>query len=667
MQRQLSSFDINVMVYELQEIIDSPIDKIYQLSKNEILIKIKNKNTNKKESLLIRNGKFLALTDKQLKTPKTPSNFVMALRKYLKNGRILRIYQHEFDRILKIEIGKKIGKFTLVIEFFSEGNIILVDPNGNIIIPFIRQSWSHRKVKGRQSYVPPPSQIDPFTISNTQFSEIIKESNADIVRTLAVKLNLSGPIAEEICFKAKIEKKKQTSELDEREHDSLFSILKDFLTIFEKNTYQPMLIKKEENILDILPIPFQSYDQKEMIPTNHFTRGLSNFIEDEKTQKEEEQVETKTDKNIGKFNRILLQQQEKIKILDKNIEQKKQEGEIIYLHYNKVDTFLKTIQQSMSKKEKQESIEKINSLDFVKIFDPLKNKLIISLPDANNVPMDISLQFRKSITENAENAYDESKKSNKKKHGAEKSVKKTQETLNDVKLEKQKEEENQEEKTRFVKKKKRHFWFERYRWSISTEGNLITAGKDTKTNEQLIKKHLEAEDRYVHADIHGAPSCIVKRKSLDDKPLDISTETLEEACILAACYSRAWKQFTEAQSYWVLPQQVSKTPQSGEFVPKGAFIIRGKRNYYKCILEMGIGQLNLENEKRWIGGSTQSIKKWCNPYIIIKPGGMSRKDFSHMIAKKTESSSDEINQVLPPGGISITQSKGIQIEKMEKN
>jgi len=172
------------------------------------------------------------------------------------------------------------------------------------------------------------SQIDPFTISNTQFSEIIKESNADIVRTLAVKLNLSGPIAEEICFKAKIEKKKQTSELDKSEHDSLFSTLKDFLTIFEKNTYQPMLIKKEENILDILPIPFQSYDQKEMIPTNHFTRGLSYFIEDEKTQQEEEQVETKSDKNIGKINRILLQQQEKIKILDKNIEQKKREGDL---------------------------------------------------------------------------------------------------------------------------------------------------------------------------------------------------------------------------------------------------------------------------------------------------------------------------------------------------
>ena len=136
MKRQLTSFDISIIVQDLQEIIDSPIDKSYQLSSNEILIKFKNKNTMKKEALFIRNGELIALTEKQLKTPKTPSNFVMALRKYIQNGRIVEIVQHEFDRIIMIKIGKKTGIFTLVIEFFSDGNIILVDEKGDIIIPF---------------------------------------------------------------------------------------------------------------------------------------------------------------------------------------------------------------------------------------------------------------------------------------------------------------------------------------------------------------------------------------------------------------------------------------------------------------------------------------------------------------------------------------------------
>jgi hypothetical protein len=135
-----------------------------------------------------------------------------------------------------------------------------------------------------------------------------------------------------------------------------------------------------------------------------------------------------------------------------------------------------------------------------------------------------------------------------------------------------------------------------------------------------------------------------------------------EACIFAACYSKAWKQFSDAQSYWVLPQQVSKTPQSGEFVPKGAFIIRGKRNYCKCPLELGIGELIIDDEIRWTGGSIASIKKWCDKYIIIKPGGISRKNFSNMITENTDVTSNEIDQILPPGGVSISSYHGIKLD-----
>ena len=145
MQRQLSSFDIYVIVSELQESVGDNIDKIYQLSQNELLIRFRNIKTKEKNAIYIRNGEFLSVTKKDIETPEKPSTFAMTLRKYLQNGRITDITQHEFDRVIKIKIGKKEGVFTLVIEFFSNGNIILVNPNGNIIIPLIRQSWAHRK------------------------------------------------------------------------------------------------------------------------------------------------------------------------------------------------------------------------------------------------------------------------------------------------------------------------------------------------------------------------------------------------------------------------------------------------------------------------------------------------------------------------------------------
>ena len=53
MQRQLSSFDIYVLVSELQKLKGSYIDKIYQLTRDELLIRIKNIQTKEKEYIYI--------------------------------------------------------------------------------------------------------------------------------------------------------------------------------------------------------------------------------------------------------------------------------------------------------------------------------------------------------------------------------------------------------------------------------------------------------------------------------------------------------------------------------------------------------------------------------------------------------------------------------------
>ena len=174
-------------------------------------------------------------------------------------------------------------------------------------------------------------------------------------------------------------------------------------------------------------------------------------------------------------------------------------------------------------------------------------------------------------------------------------------------------------------------------------------GKDAKSNDQLVKKHLENKDRYVHADIHGAPSCIIKNKNVDNDIIDITDESLEEACAFSACYSRAWKQFAEVQSYWVLPEQVSKTPQSGEFVPKGAFIIRGKRNYCTCKMQLCIGIIYIHDAIKLMGGPISSIKKWCDEYVIIEPGTKKSSSIAKELSSFFDTNPSIIQQVLPPG------------------
>lgn len=654
MQRQLSSFDIYVIVSELQDLKGSYIDKIYQLTRDELLIRVKNINTKQKETIFLRNGELICITKKQFEIPLKPTTFAMTLRKYLLNGRIMEITQHEFDRIIKFKISRKEGEYVLVIEFFSDGNIILVNPEGKIILPLIKQQWAHRSIKGNVPYMPPPAQTNPFSLTKEKFVDLVMESKTDLVRTLAVNVNLSGIIAEEICKRAHIEKTIKIEDLDDQIIDRVFTSLSDFLDLFKNKKFEPVFVEKDDEVIDILPSEFKTYKKTDFERTESFTRGLETFIDVKKTEKK---TTGELEKKIGKLNRQLQQQQDTVVELKKKIEQKKLEGDLIYLNYQQLEKLLNEITEVLGYKDKEEKIREINEKEIVKEFDPLDNLLIVNLKDSNRTIFEVKIDFRKTVAENAEKAYDDNKRLKKKLDGAKKSIDETKKLIESTK----KKGEIEKEKVKKTVKKDKILWFERFRWFISSDGNIVIGGKDTKTNELVVKKYLKEGDRYAHADIQGAPSIIVKNKGINDEKIEISEKTLIEACIFAASYSKAWKQFAEAQAYWVLPEQVSKTPQSGEFVPKGAFIIRGKRNYCRCKLELAVGQIIIDEEPKVMCGPVDAVKKMTDKYVIIEPGDIKKSDLAHKLAKAFEASVDSVNRVLPPGGATIVETIGFEL------
>jgi len=654
MQRQLTSFDIYVIVSELQELKGNYIDKINQLTRDELLIRVKEINTKQKETIFVRNGELICITKKQFEVPLKPTTFTMTLRKYLQNGRITEITQHEFDRIIKLKISRKEGNYVLVIEFFSEGNIILINPEGKIILPLIKQRWAHRSIKGNVPYIAPPSQINPFNLTKEKFIDLIKESKADLVRTLAVNVNLSGLISEEICRRAHVDKTIKIEDINDEIIDRVFTSLSGFLDLFENKKFNPVFVKKVEKVIDILPFEFESYEKTDFERTEKFTRALEKFID---VKKAEKKITGELEKKIGKLNRQLQQQQEAVTELNKKIEQKKLEGDLIYLNYQQLENFLNEITEVLGYKDKEEKIREINEKEMVREFDPLDNLLIVNLKDSNGEVFEVKIDFRKTVAENAEKAYDDNKKLRKKLDGAKKSVDETKKLIESVK----KKDEIEKEKVKETVKKDKILWFERFRWFISSNGNIVIGGKDAKSNEMVVKKYLREGDRYAHADIQGAPSCVVKNSGLDNEEIPISEKTLEEACIFAASFSKAWKQFAEAQAYWVLPEQVSKTPQSGEFVPKGAFIIRGKRNYCRCKLELAVGEIKIDDDQKIMCGPVDAVKIMTDKYVVIEPGDIKKIDLAHKLAKTFDASVDSVNRVLPSGGATIIETFGLEL------
>lgn len=104
-----------------------------------------------------------------------------------------------------------------------------------------------------------------------------------------------------------------------------------------------------------------------------------------------------------------------------------------------------------------------------------------------------------------------------------------------------------------ITKARKVYWFEKFFWAISSENYLIIAGRDAQQNEQLVKRYLKPGDIYVHADLHGASTVIVKNSNPGQ---EIPPKTLEEAATMAICYSSAWDAKVVTRAWWVRPEQV---------------------------------------------------------------------------------------------------------------
>uniref|UniRef100_A0A8C2JSY9 Ribosome quality control complex subunit NEMF n=1 Tax=Cyprinus carpio TaxID=7962 RepID=A0A8C2JSY9_CYPCA len=140
-----------------------------------------------------------------------------------------------------------------------------------------------------------------------------------------------------------------------------------------------------------------------------------------------------------------------------------------------------------------------------------------------------------------------------------------------------------------IQKARKVYWFEKFLWFVSSENYLIIAGRDQQQNEMIVKRYLRAGDVYVHADLHGATSCVIKNPS---------GEEAHPAGSVTECASVSQARLSDAH---VLDfTQVSKTAPTGEYLTTGSFMIRGKKNFLPpSYLIMGFGflfKVKTENE-----------------------------------------------------------------------
>lgn len=262
--------------------------------------------------------------------------------------------------------------------------------------------------------------------------------------------------------------------------------------------------------------------------------------------------------------------------------------------------------------------------------------------------MQLELDLTKSIEQNAEVYFEKAKKARRKIEGTEKAIADSRKKLEklDKEEEKRSVKEEEEKEKELKKKARKQEWYEKFRWFFSSEGFLVIGGRDATSNEIVIKKHTDKEDIVFHTDMSGSPFFVVKTNSQPGK--EITEKTLHEVADATCMYSRAWKLgMSTTDVFWVKPDQVSKTAQPGEYLPRGAFMIRGKTNYLRPRMTLAIGILE---DGRIMGGPLTAVKARCRKYVELTQGREKTSALAKNIRAKIGGDLDDIIKVIPAGG-----------------
>lgn len=605
---KISSLDIHAFInINMDKLKGSFIKKIYQVSPKIFLFNLYGQGEGK-FPFYVDLTRVIAFHDPE--RPETPSQIAMVLRKSLSERRIVNVEQLNFDRVVKLTMhtGQEI-----IFELFREGNLIVTN-SGKIEFVLSPREWKNRKLKVGEIYIP-PSQNDPSSMSNEEVWRVLNQSKASLVQTLATRMNLGGEYSEELIFRQGMEK----NAMPPFEKDQTDKILEGIRLLMLESTLNKSYIYEEKRLFS--PVEIKSIVSETPMVFEDFNKGLSHYILNFKPLEKEK----------SPLERRIESQQKSIEEFKKIMEEENNKGKAIISNFPMINNLLGKIRRY----EKEKSLKfplKLEGME-VDIADPAKKIIKIDLGGDQ-----VEVFYNKTPGENSSYHFDRSKEYRSKIEGALTAIQETKKMMNVKKVEKKKARSKQ--------------WFEVYHWFITSDGFLVIGGKDAKSNEKVVKKHMGDNDFYVHADIHGAPSTIVKAEN-GVKPTE---KSLNEACAFALSFSRAWAAgMRTGSAYWVTPLQVSKTPESGEYISTGSWVIRGKRNYlFNLPLDLEISTINYKGTDIPEIAPTGVLKREEGREIVrITPGDVKRNVISRDISKILGIGVDEIESILPPGSSQI--------------
>jgi predicted ribosome quality control (RQC) complex YloA/Tae2 family protein len=693
-KRAMTSVDLAALVGELREYTGAVVDKAYLYGDGFVRLKMRDYDRGRVELVLeVDDPKraHVAAPEHVPDAPGRPPNFAMMLRNRIAGANFEGVEQYGFDRILTFRFEREDATTLVVVELFGDGNVAVLNEDREVIDCLETVRLSSRTVAPGSQYGYPEERFSPLGCDYKTFAARMSESDTDLVRTLATQLNFGGLYAEELCTRAGVEKTIDIEEATDDHYEALFGALERLREPILEGRTDPRLYETTEGeVVDATPLPLREHEAEGYDATGFesFNGAIDEYFYRLESEAEES-VETGSDRpdfesEIEKYERIIEQQEDAIETYEQQAEREQQKAESLYGNYDLVDEILSTVREAREEGRSWTEIEDtfeagaergIGAAEAVVGIDEAEGTVAIDLGDGK-----IDLDPSVGVEKNADRLYTEAKRVRSKKEGAQAAIEDTREDLEDVRRRREEWTADDEESEEGADRERDYLsmasvpvrydekWYERFRWFRTSDGFLVIGGRNADQNEELVTKYLDPSDRFFHTQAHGGPVTILKGTDPGEpaRDVDIPEPSKREAARFSVSYSSVWKDGRfEGDAYEVGPDQVSKTPESGEYIEKGSFVIRGDREYYRNVaVGVAVG-IKCEPDTRVIGGPPTAIEPVAETAVRIEPGQYAQNDiakrlyrtlrerFSDTSFVRKIASPDRIQEFCPPGGSRI--------------
>jgi len=598
LKSSMSWLDIKVWIEECRpRLVGSYIDNVYLLD-NIIVLRLR---TSKGiETLVLEPSKRINITSSDIRRLAKPTSRQSLWRSLLRECRIIGIRQLGLERVIELHLRCGSEERRLVLELLPRGVALVTDLEGKILVSTESRRMRDRVIAPGKIYRPPPTN-KPFTeMSLEELVEALKKGR-DLVRGLIRGWGIPPEVAETVLRRLGIELSTPTdsvsSELVDRVRNEIARFINEVVA-----RPQPCITYSGGELEGFYPfIPVGRGDRVEIVES--FNDAVDRFFTElakkaiaqsrvkalEEERKRIERAIEGVKRTIDKYCRELNELRRVLEVLEKR-----------YSDLERVHDCVRRVVKEIG----WSGIEKCGAAEV----DRSRGLYRVTL---DGIPVD--LDVRKNLVE----IYNELRKRVSK---LEKDVEHARRELENLRhrLEEVLEERSIEERAVEMRLSKKSEWFERYHWLKTSSGLLAIGGRDASQNISILRKFVSPHDVVLHADVHGA-SAVVLKVPPGKEP---SEQDIREAAALAACYSKAWKHGLRCVDvFWVRGDQVSLSPPSGEYLPRGGFMVYGKKNFVKCVeLRLALG-IELDGQSyRVIVGPEHLVASRAVAYMVLEPG-----------------------------------------------